>query len=169
MKNKFFSAEYLYDTECFWKYKKKYFMAQKKLTQSFYKIKMFNIMKKCHCLIPISEKINYFSTPHGLIGIYISFGAEIGTGCTIFHNVTIGSNTLSDSKGYGAPVIGNNVYIGTGATIIGNVIIGDNARIGANCIVVEDVPKNATVVMPKAHIITHPNSRSNEFKYWKEK
>ena len=49
----------------------------------------------------------------------------------------------------GAPVIGDNVYIGAGAKIIGGVRIGNNVRIGAGCVVVEDVPDNCTVVMPK--------------------
>lgn len=101
--------------------------------------------------------------PHGLSGIYISSGATIGDRCTIFHQVTIGSNTLADSKNVGAPTIGNNVYIGTGAKIIGNVRIGDNVRIGANATVTFDVPDNSTVVPAKATVIYHENARDNQF------
>ena len=101
--------------------------------------------------------------PHGISGIYISGGAVIGDNCTIFHQVTIGSNTLADSLCAGSPHIGNNVYIGAGAKIIGNVNIGDNVRIGANCVVAEDVPNNSTVVMPKARIIIHQKERENTF------
>lgn len=54
---------------------------------------------------------------------------------------------------YGAPNIGNNVFIGAGAKIIGPVTIGDNAKIGAGCIVVKDIPANATCVMEKPRII----------------
>src|SRR5690554_3855970 len=57
--------------------------------------------------------------PHGFSGIFISAGAKIGKECVIFHHVTIGSNTLPGSKGYGAPTIGDNCYIGAGAKIIG--------------------------------------------------
>lgn len=57
--------------------------------------------------------------PHGISGIFVSQGAKIGKGCTIFQQVTIGSNTLKDSKTYGSPTIGDNVYIGCGAKIIG--------------------------------------------------
>ena len=58
---------------------------------------------------------------------------------------------------FGAPQIGNNVFIGAGAKIIGPVIIGDNARIGAGCIVVKDVPANATCVMQSPRLIIKEN------------
>lgn len=103
--------------------------------------------------IPIKRSIHRFNCPHGIKGIFISSNAEIGTGCTIFQHVVIGSNTIPDSKSCGFPVIGNNVYIGTGASIIGNVRIGNNVRIGANCIVTEDVPDNCVVVLGKPVII----------------
>lgn len=67
--------------------------------------------------------------------------------------MTIGSNNVESSKGYGTPQIGDNVLIGAGVSIIGNVKIGNNAKIGANCIVVQNVPENATVVMKKPEII----------------
>ncbi|MFI3227531.1 MAG: hypothetical protein R3Y09_08995 [Clostridia bacterium] len=53
-----------------------------------------------------------------MYGIFISVGAEIGEGCTIFQHVTIESNTLGDSAKIGAPKIGNNVYIGAGAKLL---------------------------------------------------
>ena len=84
--------------------------------------------------------------PHGINGVFISQGAVIGNNSVIFHQVTIGSNTIKDSKGFGAPVIGDNVYIGAGAKIIGRVHIGDNVRIGANVVVTMDIPSNCTVV-----------------------
>ena len=57
--------------------------------------------------VPITPKVHRFTAPHGFRGILISVSASIGTGCTIFQHVTIGSNTLLDSKNAGAPVIGN--------------------------------------------------------------
>lgn len=60
-------------------------------------------------------------------------------------------------------MIGDNVYIGAGAKIIGNVRIGDNVRIGANCVCAEDIPDNATVVLPKPRIIVHDTPRENLF------
>lgn len=77
----------------------------------------------------------------------------MGENCTVYQQVVIGSNKIKESKGYGAPVIGNNVLIGAGVKIIGNVKIGDNVRIGANCCVTVDSPDNATVVMEKPRII----------------
>ena len=105
--------------------------------------------------------------PHGLTGIFISRGAVIGKECVIFHQVTIGSNTLKDTKRKGAPKIGNNCYIGVGAKIIGDVTIGDNVRIGANCVVTKDVPDNATVVLGENRIILHDKPRDNKFYEYK--
>ena len=57
----------------------------------------------------------------------------------------------------GAPEIGDNCYIGAGAKIIGNIVIGDNVKIGANCVAVEDIPNNCTVVLEKSRIIRRNN------------
>lgn len=85
--------------------------------------------------------------PHGLYGIIVSHNAVIGENCTIFHQVTIG-----EGKG-GAPTIGDNVLIGAGAKVVGGIHIGNNVKIGTGCVVTDDVPDNATVVMQKARII----------------
>lgn len=95
--------------------------------------------------------------PHGVTGIFISQGAEIGSNCVIFHQVTIGSNTLRNHKRYGAPKIGSNVYIGVGAKIIGNV------RIGANAVVVKDIPDNSTVVNQPVIIYKKNDNSDNRF------
>ncbi len=116
------------------------------------------------CFIPLTAEIGDNVTfPHGAYGIFISQGAKIGDNCVIFHHVTIGSNTLVDSKGFGSPTIGNNVYIGAGAKIIRNVRVGNNVRIGVNAVVVRDVPDNATVVVPPPIIISHTKPRNNKF------
>lgn len=100
--------------------------------------------------------------PHDLYGIFISGGTSIGNDCIIFQHVTIGSNTLKDSKGYGAPTIGNNVLIGAGATIIGRINIGNNCRIGANCTVTDNIPENCVVVSPKP-VVLKRNKIKNTF------
>lgn len=85
--------------------------------------------------------------PHGIKGIVIAGGVQIGNNVTISHQVTIGrSNNL-------VPVIGDNVYIAPGAKIFGGIRVGNNVRIGANCIVFQDIPDNATVVLEKPRII----------------
>ena len=122
--------------------------------------------------IPVTKNIKKFRTPHGLRGMAISRYAKIEKGCTIFQNVTIGSNTIIGSKGAGFPSIGENVFIGAGAAIIGNVKIGKNVRIGANCIVTEDVPDNSIVVLERPKIIQRNYELDNsfvpakEFKKW---
>ena len=124
------------------------------------------ILDRHNAIIPCMDDVKPFVTPHGLAGIFISYGASIGKGCTIYHQVTIGSNTLPDSKGQGAPTIGNNVYIGAGAKIIGSVTVGDNARIGANAVVTFDVPGDATVVQESPRVILHNTPRDNTFIPW---
>lgn len=101
--------------------------------------------------------------PHRLHGIFISANAEFGSGCVIFHHVTVGSNTLNDSSGNGSPIIGDNCYIGAGAKIIGNVIVGNNVRIGANCVVVKDVPDYAVVVLQPSRVILKEQTNKNEY------
>ncbi len=101
--------------------------------------------------------------PHGIYSIFISGGVVMGVDCVIFQGVTIGSNTLLDSKGLGAPTIGDNCYIGAGAKIIGKVTIGDNVRIGANAVVYKDVPDNCVVISGEQNIIPKKQQMDNRF------
>lgn len=66
---------------------------------------------------------------------------SIGRNCLINQQVTIGVK----NPGRGVPRIGNNVYIGCGAKILGDIIIGDNCIIGANAVVIKDVPAKVCV------------------------
>ena len=84
------------------------------------------------------------SLPHGLNGIIIGHDAIIGSNCCIYQQVTIAHGNVR---------IGDNVIIGAGAKILPNVTIGNNCKVGANCVVVEDIPDNATVVLHKPRII----------------
>lgn len=68
----------------------------------------------------------------------------IGDRCGIQQDVTLGTNMGKERKG--APVIGNDVFIGAGAKILGPVSIGDGAIIGANSLVIKDVPPGATAI-----------------------
>lgn len=83
---------------------------------------------------------------HGM-GIVIARPAKIGARCKIRHQVTI-----SDS-GNGSAIIGDDVRIGAGAKIIGAVKIGHRAIIGANAVVVHDVPDDATAVGIPARVV----------------
>lgn len=88
---------------------------------------------------------------HGM-GVVIGETAQIGDNVTIFHGVTLGgTGNEKDAKRH--PTIGNNVIIGTGAKLLGPIRVGDNARIGANAVVLTDVPAGATAVGIPARII----------------
>lgn len=81
-------------------------------------------------------------------GVVIHGDAKIGTGCMIMQQVTVGMIGTGQ-----VPVIGNNVYIGAGAKVLGRVVIGDGARIGANAVILTDVPAGCTAVGIPARII----------------
>ncbi|HAT4072477.1 TPA: serine O-acetyltransferase EpsC [Clostridium perfringens] len=80
---------------------------------------------------------------HGM-GVVIGETAEIGDNVTIYHGVTLGGT--GKDKGKRHPTIGNNVIIGCGAKILGPISIGDRAKIGANSVVLKNVPNGKTAV-----------------------
>lgn len=80
---------------------------------------------------------------HGM-GVVIGETAIIGDNVLLYQGVTLGGTGLEKGKRH--PTIGNNVVIGGGAKILGNITIGDNSYIGANAVVIKDVPPNSTVV-----------------------
>ena len=101
--------------------------------------------------------------PHGERGVFVAGATKIGKNAIIFQQVTIGSISLPDSKGLGAPTIGDNCYIGAGAKIVGKVTIGDNVRIGANAVVYQDVPDNSVVVSGVQKTITKKEPLINRY------
>lgn len=89
-------------------------------------------------------------------GIYLAHGqvvidgvSEVRSGAVFFPWVTVGLR----AGDFSGPVIGANVKVGTGAKIVGPVTVGDGASIGANAVVVDDVPDNATVVGIPARVV----------------
>lgn len=84
-----------------------------------------------------------FFIDHGA-GVVIGETAEIGDDVTLYHGVTLGGTTWNKGKRH--PTLGNGVLIGAGAKILGPINLGDNVRVGANSVVVKDVPANKTVV-----------------------
>lgn len=84
-----------------------------------------------------------FFIDHGM-GVVIGETAEIGDDVTIYHGVTLGGVSLKKEKRH--PTIGNNVIIGAGAKVLGPFKVGDRVRIGANSVVLHEVPDDATVV-----------------------
>ena len=81
---------------------------------------------------------------HGM-GVVIGETAQIGNRVTIYHGTTLGG-TGKDKGVKRHPTVGDNVVIGAGAKVLGNINIGSNSKIGSNSVVLNDVPKGATVV-----------------------
>lgn len=84
-----------------------------------------------------------FFIDHGM-GVIIGETSVIGDDVLLYQGVTLGGTGLEKGKRH--PTVGNNVVIGAGAKILGNINIGDNSYIGANAVVIKDVPPNSTVV-----------------------
>jgi serine O-acetyltransferase len=84
-----------------------------------------------------------FFIDHGM-GVVIGETTIVGDDVLLYQGVTLGGTGLEKGKRH--PTIGNNVVIGTGAQVLGNITIGDNSYIGANAVVIKDVPPNSTVV-----------------------
>ena len=80
---------------------------------------------------------------HGA-GVVIGETAIVGNKVTIFHGVTLGGTGKIVGKRH--PTVGDHVTIGAGAIILGDITIGDGAKIGANTVVVKNVPAYATIV-----------------------
>ena len=98
--------------------------------------------------IPLNSKIGGgLMIPHPN-GIVIHPDAEIGPNCLMFQQVTVGAGLKP-----GLPVIEGHVDIGAGAKIIGNLRIGAHARIGANAVVLHDVPSDSTAVGIPAKVL----------------
>ena len=75
--------------------------------------------------------------------------AEIGDCVTLYQGVTLGGTGFQRGKRH--PTLGDNVTVGSGAKLLGPIAVGDGAKIGANTVVVEDVPPGATVVGNPGH------------------
>jgi serine O-acetyltransferase len=81
-----------------------------------------------------------FFIDHGM-GVVIGETAEVGDDVLLYHGVTLGGRSMKRVKRH--PTVGNNVTIGAGARVLGPVYIGDGVQIGANSVVVKDIPAGA--------------------------
>jgi serine O-acetyltransferase len=109
---------------------------------------LFNSSIPYQCKIGKGSRFGY-----GGIGVVIHKRAKIGANCSIGTGITIGGK----SPHYEVPIIGNNVYISTGSKILGPIKIGDNVIIGANAVVINNVPDNVIVAGVPAKIIRQNN------------
>jgi serine O-acetyltransferase len=89
-----------------------------------------------------------FFIDHGS-GVVIGETSEIGERVTLYQGVTLGGTGFQRGKRH--PTLGDNVTVGSGAKLLGPISVGDGAKIGANTVVVEDVPPSSTVVGNPGH------------------
>jgi len=97
---------------------------------------------------PAAQIGKEFFIDHGS-GVVIGETAAIGHCVTLYQGVTLGGTGFQPGKRH--PTLGNNVTVGSGAKLLGPIAVGDGAKIGANTVVVEDVPSGATVVGNPGH------------------
>ncbi|AKT52552.1 serine acetyltransferase [Arsenicicoccus sp. oral taxon 190] len=84
-----------------------------------------------------------FFIDHGM-GVVIGETAEIGDDCMLYNSVNLGGRSLAKGKRH--PTLGNGVTVGSGARVLGAITLGDGSQVGANAVVVKDVPANAVAV-----------------------
>jgi serine O-acetyltransferase len=101
---------------------------------------------------------------HGM-GVVIGETCEIGDDVVIYQGVTLGGT--GKEKGKRHPTIGNNVVIGSGAKVLGSFKVGDNSNIGANSVVVREVPPNSTVVGIPGRIVRSNGRRVDRLDHTK--
>ena len=90
-------------------------------------------------------------------GVVIGETSEIGDDVTLYQGVTLGGTSLEKGKRH--PTLGDNVIVGSGAQVLGPLTVGSNARIGANAVVLKDVPDYSTMVgNPAKNISTNTDS-----------
>jgi serine O-acetyltransferase len=99
---------------------------------------------------PAAEIGDDFFIDHGS-GVVIGETAEIGDRVTLYQGVTLGGTGFQRGKRH--PTLGDNVTVGSGAKLLGPIEVGHGAKVGANTVVVEDVPPNATVVGNPGHTV----------------
>lgn len=145
---------YHYNHQRYWKYRSIVIDKNNK-TPNWIKVLMLLYIKRSDAFnnssfgTDINNGAHFVSPPHlphGPKGIIIGKDCSFGQNVTIFHHVTISNG--------GHCQIGDNVLFSAGATVISDCKkIGNNSKIGANCVVIEDIPDNATVVLQRPRII----------------
>lgn len=85
-------------------------------------------------------------------GVVIGETAEVGEDVTLYHGVTLGGSGRDTGKRH--PTIGDRVIIGAGAKILGAIKVGDDSRIGANAVVVKEVPSSSVVIGVPGQVIS---------------
>ena len=111
---------------------------------------MFSLTVADHIMVAHSFRGAEFGPGFVLIhslGVVINGTVRGGEGVKIEHQVTVGAEKRQ------SPVLGDRVFLGAGAKVIGAITIGNGASIGANAVVLEDIPANATAVGIPAKVV----------------
>lgn len=93
------------------------------------------------------------------LGVVIGETAVVGDDVTLYQGVTLGGTSLEPGKRH--PTVGDRVTIGAGAKVLGPVTVGSGSRIGANAVVVRDVPPDSVVVGVPGQVIARSRPRSD--------
>lgn len=105
---------------------------------------------------PAAQIGRRFFIDHGC-GVVIGETAEVGHDVTLYHGVTLGGTSWDQGKRH--PTLENGVIVGTGAKVLGPVRIGQGSRIGANAVVIQDIPPGMTVVGIPGRVVLPPDRR----------
>lgn len=132
-----------------WFYKHKWYTAARTISQ----FSRFLTGIEIHPGATVGERL---FIDHGM-GVVIGETCEIGDDVVIYQGVTLGGT--GKEKGKRHPTIGNNVVIASGAKVLGSFKIGDNSNIGANSVVLREVPANCTVVGIPGRIVKQDGVR----------
>lgn len=132
-----------------WLYKKKRYTIARVISQ----VSRFFTGIEIHPGATIGERL---FIDHGM-GVVIGETCEIGDDVVLYQGVTLGGT--GKEKGKRHPTIGSNVVIASGAKVLGSFKVGDNSRIGANAVVLSEVPANSTVVGFKARVVKRDGIR----------
>lgn len=97
-----------------------------------------------------------FFIDHGM-GVVIGETAEIGRNVTLYHGVTLGGVSLEKGKRH--PTLKDGVVVGAGAKVLGAITIGECSRIGANAVVIKDVPPDSVVVGVPGQVVMRSKPR----------
>ncbi len=97
---------------------------------------------------PAAQIGDEFFIDHGA-GVVVGETAEIGDRVTLFQGVTLGGTGFARGKRH--PTVEDDVTIGSGAKLLGPITVGHGAKVGANTVVIEDVPSRSTVVGNPGH------------------
>src|SRR5919112_1375137 len=100
--------------------------------------------------VPLVPRAMALAT-RAITNIEIHPAAQIGDNVTLYQGVTLGGTGFATGKRH--PTVEDNVTIGSGAKLLGPITVGHGAKIGANSVVITDVPPNSTVVGNPGHVV----------------